>query len=67
MNLTEDLKKQIRDMSYESMLSKWRFSPIGDPMFQGESGQYFSEIMKQKRAEPNGQDRHVRASKSLGW
>ena len=65
MDLTDELKAKIDAMSYEAMLSRWRFAPAGDAMFQGESGQYFSETMGRKRdADPAG---HVSASKSLGW
>lgn len=49
MHLTENLKSIIDGMSYESMLSKWRNSPSRNPIFQGESGDYFAKIMKKKR------------------
>ena len=64
MKLTPELKKQIDEMSYFSMLQKWRFAPIGEPIFQDESGEYFAEVMKRKKiADPVGA---IAASKSLG-
>jgi hypothetical protein len=51
-------------MPYESMLARWRFAPVGDVMFQGESGEYFAKRMAELRAA--GAD-HVGASKRLGW
>ncbi len=66
MKLTDKLKKEIDGMSYESMLSKWRFAPIGAPIFQDESGVYFTEAMKLKR-DSTPHEEQVAASKSLGW
>jgi len=40
---TEELKQEIDGMSYESLLSKWRFAPIGDPMFVEEVGNYYKK------------------------
>ena len=56
-------KQWIDNASYETLLSKWRFAPIGDPMFQGESGQYYAKVMNEKRARTD----HVAASKAVGW
>ncbi len=67
MDLTPELKKQIDDMSYESLLQAWRFAPAGDSRFQGESGDYWSKRMAELKAQPGGQERHVAASKSIGW
>jgi hypothetical protein len=64
MILTDTLKKRIDAMDYQEMLSKWRFASMGDPMFQGESGDYFAQVMREKREA--GVD-HVGASKSIGW
>ena len=64
MKLTKENKKTIDDMSYESLLSKWRFSPLGDPWFQGETGQYWGKRMKELK--DKGAD-HVGASKKIGW
>lgn len=67
MILTDEIKKQIDGMSYESMLSKWRFAPAGDPLFQGGPVfDYFEKSMKEKR-EKVGDAGCVMASKSIGW
>ena len=65
MELTEKNKAHIDSLSYQQLLSKWRFAPAGDPWFQGETGKYWGERMAAKRSEdPDGA---VRASKDLGW
>jgi hypothetical protein len=65
MTMTPEQKRWIDNASYESLLSRWRNSPAGDQMFQGEAGEYYSRVMAEKRAaDPSG---HVRASKSIGW
>ena len=67
MQLTEENKKHIDSLSYSALLSQWRFATAGDPWFQGETGNYWGERMKELRAQPGGNDRHVMASKSIGW
>ena len=62
----DEMKNWIDNASYEQLLSRWRFGTIGDPMFQGETGDYDCEVMKKKRGEV-GNEEHVRASKSIGW
>jgi len=62
----EEIKRQIDNMSYKSMLLLWRTAPIGHPMFQGEIGEYYSKVMNKKRKEV-GNAAHVAASKSIGW
>jgi len=64
MNLTEKNKKYIDSMSYCGLLNKWRFAPVGDPWFQGETGDYWGKRMSELRKA--GAD-HVGASKALGW
>jgi hypothetical protein len=63
MKLTEGLKKSIDESSYESLLSRWRFSKIGEPLFQGESGDYFQKVMLEKKELVD----HVAISKKIGW
>ena len=48
--MKEETKKQIDAMDYESMLSLWRFAPIGHPMLQGETGDYYAKVMREKAA-----------------
>lgn len=65
MILTAELKAQIDGMDYWSMLKKWRFTPSGDSMFEGESGTYYKQVMLEKKdADPEGA---VQDSKDIGW
>lgn len=64
MNLTPQLKSKIDSYSYEQLLYMNRFSPVGDPMFCGESGEYISIRMAELR--DAGAD-HIAASKNIGW
>jgi len=64
MDLTPENKAYIDDLSYDELLRRWRFTLSGDPWFQGESGDYWSERMSELRAV--GAD-HVGASKRVGW
>jgi hypothetical protein len=67
MKLTQELKEQIDSKSYEQLLSRWRHAPIGDPMFQDESGSYWGKRMNDLRSKPGGDATHTAASKSIGW
>ena len=64
--MTDKQKDLIDKMSYEGMLSLWRNAPSGHPMFEGDTGDYYSKVMKEKRNKV-GPGEHVRASKSIGW
>ena len=44
-------KKWIDSATYEELLRKWRFAPSGDPLFQGQTGDYFNSVMRKRRAE----------------
>lgn len=67
MGLTPQAKERIDAMSYEQLLSGWRFAPSGSSDFQGESGIYWGKRMAEMRDAPGGQASHVHASKSIGW
>ena len=67
MDLTAELKDNIDAKSYEVLLSRWRTAPVGASMFQGESGVYWGKRMAELRSQPGGDERHVAASKSIGW
>ena len=67
MQLTEENKKYIDSLTYEQLLSKWRFAPFGDEWFQEETGEYWGERMSELRNQEGGQERHVAASKAIGW
>ena len=65
MDLTLENKAHIDSLSYESLLHKWRFSPSGEPWFQGETGKYWGERMNElKRQNPA---EAVASSKRIGW
>lgn len=66
MFLTAAVKAQIDALTYEQLLEGWRHTPVGDPMFQGESGTYWAQRMRQLR-EQLGNAQHVAASKRIGW
>ena len=66
MQLTKENKKHIDSLSYEQLLSKWRFAPSGDPWFQGETGDYWGTVMNKKKEELKGYQA-VAISKSIGW
>lgn len=59
--IDENIKKQIDNMSQYEMAYKWRFSKIGDPLFQGEVGDYFAKVFNEKGGMTPG------ISKSIGW
>jgi hypothetical protein len=63
--MTEHDKKWIDEASIEDLLSRWRFAPAGDQIFQGDTGQYYKQQMAAKRAAAPAE--HVAASKRIGW
>ena len=65
MELTEKNKAFIDSMSHRSLLSKWRFSPSGDPWFEGETGKYWGQRMKELRKKDPAQA--VQDSKDLSF
>jgi len=64
VDLTPERKRHIDNLSYEQLLTKWRFAPMGDSWFQGETGDYWSKRMKELREKGTN---HVGASKRIGW
>ena len=64
--MTEDQKNWIDRSTYKMLLEKWRFAPVGDQIFQGESGKYYSEVMADRR-KTLGPEVHTQASKEIGW
>ena len=62
----EKFKKQINNMAYSETLSKWRFAPLGDPMFQGELGEYFIKVMAEKESKLISGEKTA-ISKNIGW
>ena len=66
MKLTKENKKHIDSLSYEQLLSQWRFAPMGDRWFQGETGNYWGSAINTKRKEID-QNEAVQTSKNIGW
>lgn len=65
MNLTPENKAHIDSLSHYQLLSRWRFTPAGDPWFQGETGKYWGERMAALKAANPAQA--VADSKAIGW
>lgn len=65
MNLTPELKAEIDNKSHYELLCRWRFHPIGDPIFQDESGEYFGKRMAELRTKDPEQA--IVNSKTLGF
>ena len=63
---TQEMKNWIDHASYQELLSKWRFAPIGSVWFQGEIGDYYSKRMGEKQKEISDSER-VQSSKNIGW
>ena len=64
--MDETTKKEIDSMSYETMLALWRFADSGHHMFYGETGEYFSKVMKEKATALSDSEK-VAISKRVGW
>jgi hypothetical protein len=62
----QEMKSWVDNADYEQLLRKWRFAPVGDPLLQGDMGDYFSKVMFAKRDEV-GNAVHVATSKHIGW
>ena len=65
MKLTPENKAIIDSKSIESLLAGIRNSPVGDPWFQDETGDYWMKRYADLRAQ--NPDAAVAASKSIGW
>jgi hypothetical protein len=62
--MTKEQKEWIDSANYAQLLSKWRFAQGNEPLFQGECGAYYSQVMRQKKEEhPNPGE----VSKLIGW
>ena len=66
-NLTAARKEWLDNATYEQLLERIRFAPVGDPMFQpGEWHDYFKARWKKVEGE-TGIGERIRASKNIGW
>ena len=63
--MTPEQKQWIDEADYESLLRLWRNAPTGEPLFQGDTGQYYRRVMAKKRDTDAGAA--VAASKRIGW
>ena len=61
MELSKEIKAKIDSMTREEMARAWRFAPLGDPMFLGETGEYF----RKRFNELGGFSEEI--SKKIGW
>lgn len=66
MKLNKEIKDKIDNLDYQAMLSKWRFSPVGDSMFEGESGEYFENRMNELKKQLSDNEVFT-ISKRIGW
>lgn len=65
MNVVE-MKAWIDAASYEQLLDRWRFAPMGSPWFQGEIGEYYTRALGERR-KAVGDGEHSATSKRIGW
>ena len=67
MMLTKENKAYIDGLSYELLLRNYRFAIPGDEWFLEDTGWYWKTRMAELKALPGGQEKHVAASKRIGW
>jgi hypothetical protein len=65
MNLTPEIKAVIDNKDVRELLHGVRYCPIGDEMFQGETGEYWLARLAELRNQNQGA--YVQASKTIGW
>ncbi len=62
--MTDAQKEWIDNATYQDLLRHNRFAPVGDPMFMGDTGDYYGKVMAEKKAaEPSP----AAVSKAIGW
>jgi hypothetical protein len=59
--MTPEQKKQIDAMTQIQMAKRWRFAVVGDPLLQGDTGDYFAKVFNEKGGMTPG------ISKMIGW
>ena len=47
--MTAQEKKWIDASDYETLLQHWRFAKAGNMMFKGDTGEYYSKVMLEKK------------------
>lgn len=66
MNTIEEKLEWIATASYEELLRRWRWEPIGSPWFKGELGPAFRKRMQQLR-ESMSISECVEVSRRVSW
>jgi len=64
--MDDETKVWIDQADYETLLRRWRFAKVGDPIFDGVSGGHFAREMKKKR-EALSPEEATAISKRIGW
>ena len=59
--MTTEQKNTIDNMSHYELQERWRNAPIGYPLLQGDTGNYYTSVLKSKGGF-NPKD-----SKAIGW
>jgi hypothetical protein len=59
--MTPEQKLQIDKMTQYQLCATWRFAKIGDPLLQGNTGEYLIKVLQEK----GGFTPEI--SKELGW
>ena len=47
--MTPDQKKWIDEASFEEMIERWKEGQANDPLFKGDTGGYFLDVIQMKR------------------
>lgn len=58
-------KEWIDNASLEQLVRRWRFALAGDPMFEGETGDYFTQVLIAKKHK--SPEAFTAASVQVGW
>lgn len=64
--MTNEQVEWLSNASYEDMLRRNRFAPIGDTMFLGVAGQFFAKQMSSKKNSLT-MGEIIAVSKHVGW
>ena len=64
--MTDEDKNWIDNSTYEQLLYAWRKSNVGNPLFQGDTGEYYKTVMYTKQKQITAKEA-VQASKNIGW
>lgn len=64
--MTNEDKRWIDDATCYELLKRWRHAPIGDPILQEDTGEYYKRKLGEMR-ERIGDVQWSRLSKTVGW